>query len=49
MASVSNDDSHVRPRTLASATVLQIVPALREEPVARAALDVACALAQSGS
>jgi len=49
MASVSNDDSHVRPRTLASATVLQIVPALREEPVARAALDVACALAQSGA
>src|SRR5262249_61089660 len=47
MASVSNDDSHVRPRTLASATVLQIVPALREEPLPRAPLDVACRLAQS--
>ncbi|HEX4829149.1 MAG TPA: glycosyl transferase, partial [Xanthobacteraceae bacterium] len=49
MASVSNDDSHAHPRTLASATVLQIVPALREEPVARAALNVACALVESGA
>lgn len=49
MASVSNDDSHAHPRTLASATVLQIVPALREEPVARAALDVASALVESGA
>ena len=49
MASVSNDDSHAHPRTLASATVLQIVPALREEPVARAALNVASALVQSGA
>src|SRR5262249_27484128 len=49
MASVSNDDSHAHPRTLADATVLQIVPALREEPVARAALNVASALVQSGA
>src|SRR5262249_43022557 len=49
MASVSNDDSHAHPRTLASATVLQIVPVLREEPVARAALDVASALVESGA
>src|SRR5262245_62984572 len=48
MASVSNDDSHAHPRTLADATVLQIVPALREEPIARAALNVASALVQSG-
>jgi glycosyltransferase involved in cell wall biosynthesis len=46
---VSNDDSPVDPRSLAGATVLQIVPALREERIARAALDVACALVQSGA
>src|SRR6516165_2870308 len=37
------------PRTLAGATILQIVPALREEPVARTALDVARALLTSGA
>jgi glycosyltransferase involved in cell wall biosynthesis len=48
---VSNghEDTHVSPRTLAGATVLQIVPALREEPVARLAVDVASALLQSGA
>jgi glycosyltransferase involved in cell wall biosynthesis len=48
---VSNDygDSHVSPRTLAGATILQIVPALREEPVARTAVNVADALLQSGA
>jgi glycosyltransferase involved in cell wall biosynthesis len=47
----SNDygDSHVSPRTLAGATILQIVPALREEPVARTAVNVASALLQSGA
>jgi glycosyltransferase involved in cell wall biosynthesis len=45
----SDDHSHVSPRTLAGATILQIVPALREEPVARTALDVALALLQSGA
>jgi glycosyltransferase involved in cell wall biosynthesis len=49
LASVHNDDSHAPPHTLADATVLQIVPALREEPVARTALDVASALVQSGA
>src|SRR5262249_56114850 len=49
MASVSNDDRDAHPPTLTSATVLQIVPALREEPVARAALNVASALVQSGA
>ena len=48
---VSNDygDRHVSPRTLAGATILQIVPALQEEPVARTAVDVAHALLQSGA
>src|SRR5438309_1197736 len=37
MSSVSNesDDTHALPRTLAGATILQIVAALREEPTAR--------------
>jgi glycosyltransferase involved in cell wall biosynthesis len=37
------------PRTLAGATILQVVPALREETVARTALDVAQALRQWGA
>ena len=51
VSSVSNesDDTHAPPRTLAGATILQIVPALREEPSARAALTVAAALLQSGA
>src|SRR5262245_44890789 len=36
------------PRTLAGATILQIVPALREEPQARTALNVAFMLLQAG-
>src|SRR5262249_16183488 len=47
--SVSNDEREVHPRTLAAATVLQIVPALREEPVARTALNVAAALREIGA
>jgi len=48
---VSNDygERQLSPRTLAGATVLQIVPALREEPVARTAVDVAHALLQYGA
>src|SRR5437868_13604094 len=48
---VSNDygDRHVSPRTLAGATILQIVPALHEEPVARTAVNVAHALLQAGA
>jgi glycosyltransferase involved in cell wall biosynthesis len=48
---VSNQhgDSHVSPRTLAGATILQIVPALHEEPVARTAVNVSNALLQSGA
>lgn len=39
----------VRARTLAGANILQIVPALREEPVARTAVNVAHALLQWGA
>jgi glycosyltransferase involved in cell wall biosynthesis len=46
---VTDIDRQVQRRTLAGATVLQIVPALREEPVARTALDVAAALRQAGA
>jgi glycosyltransferase involved in cell wall biosynthesis len=44
-----NGETYGSPRTLVGATVLQIVPALREEPVARTALIVAHALLQSGA
>lgn len=37
------------PRTLANATILQIVPSLRDEPAARAAVETACGLLQSGA
>src|SRR5262245_16286930 len=53
MGTVSNGfgdtQQHVSPRTLAGATILQIVPALREDPVARSAVNVAHALLQSGA
>jgi glycosyltransferase involved in cell wall biosynthesis len=42
-------EQRVPPRTLAGATILQIVPALREEPVARAAVDIARVLLQFGA
>jgi glycosyltransferase involved in cell wall biosynthesis len=42
-------DSHTSPRTLVGATILQIVPALREEPLARTAVNVAQALLNSGA
>ena len=45
---MSNDERE-HPRTLAGATVLQIVPALREEPAARTALNVAAALREIGA
>ena len=32
------------PRTLANATILQIVPSLRDEPAARIAVETACGL-----
>ena len=42
-------EPQLSPRTLAGATVLQIVPALREEAVARTAVNVAHALLQWGA
>jgi glycosyltransferase involved in cell wall biosynthesis len=42
-------ESHTPARTLAGANILQIVPALREEPAARAALNMAHALLQWGA
>jgi glycosyltransferase involved in cell wall biosynthesis len=42
-------EPQLSPRTLAGATVLQIVPALHEEPVARTAINVAHALLQWGA
>jgi glycosyltransferase involved in cell wall biosynthesis len=49
LVSSGPDDGHVSPRTLAGATILQIVPALSEETVARSAVQVAKALLQSGA
>ena len=43
------NEPRVTPRTLAGATILQIVPALREEPNARTALNVAYTLLQAGA
>ncbi len=37
------------PRTLAGATILQIVPSLQDEPAARAAVEVALGLLQTGA
>jgi glycosyltransferase involved in cell wall biosynthesis len=37
-----------QPRTLADATILQIVPSLRDEPAARTAVETAIGLMQSG-
>jgi glycosyltransferase involved in cell wall biosynthesis len=37
------------PRTLAGATILQLVPSLREQPVARTVVEVAHALLQAGA
>jgi glycosyltransferase involved in cell wall biosynthesis len=42
-------EQRVPSRTLAGATILQIVPALREEPMARTAVDIARVLLQFGA
>ena len=42
-------EARVLPRTVAGATVLQIVPSLRDHGTARATIDVARALVQSGA
>ena len=38
-----------KPRSLAGATILQLVPALRDDPLGRAAVDIALILLQSGA
>ena len=38
-----------KPRSLAGATILQLVPALRDDPLGRAAVDIALTLLQSGA
>jgi glycosyltransferase involved in cell wall biosynthesis len=38
-----------RPRSLAGATILQLVPALRDDPAGHAAVDIALTLLQSGA
>jgi glycosyltransferase involved in cell wall biosynthesis len=43
------DDRAVPRRTLAGATILQIVPTLREEPLARSAVNIAHVLLRSGA
>jgi glycosyltransferase involved in cell wall biosynthesis len=45
---VMERDGRRQPRSLPGATVLQIVPALNENPATRAAVDVAIALLRSG-
>jgi len=49
VSSTQLGEGQLSPRTLAGATVLQLVPALREEPVAESAVNVAAALQQSGA
>ena len=38
-----------RPRSLTGATILQLVPALRDDPASHAAVDIALTLLQSGA
>jgi glycosyltransferase involved in cell wall biosynthesis len=42
-------EQHATPRSLAGATILQVVPALRDEPVSRTAVNVAHALLRAGA
>jgi glycosyltransferase involved in cell wall biosynthesis len=39
----------IKPRSLAGATILQLVPALRDDPASHAAVDIALTLLQSGA
>ena len=39
----------VKPRSLSGATILQLVPALRDDPASHAAVDIALTLLQSGA
>ena len=42
-------DLRNKPRSLAGATILQLVPALRDDPAGHAAVDIALTLLQSGA
>ena len=41
--------NRAKPRSLAGATILQIVPALSDDPAGHAAVEIALALMQSGA
>ena len=47
--SEAHEGTRISRRTLAGATILQIIPSLHEEPAARAAINVAHALLQAGA
>jgi glycosyltransferase involved in cell wall biosynthesis len=49
MTTPSSAALRAKPRSLAGATILQLVPALRDDPAGRAAVDIALALLQSGA
>ena len=40
---------HAKPRSLAGATILQLVPALRDDPAGHATVDIAMTLLRSGA
>jgi glycosyltransferase involved in cell wall biosynthesis len=44
-----SNDLRRKPRSLAGATILQLVPALRDDPAGHAAVDIALTLLQSGA
>lgn len=44
-----NPVGRAKPRSLAGATILQVVPALRDDPAGHAAIDIAMTLLQSGA
>jgi glycosyltransferase involved in cell wall biosynthesis len=47
--SIDPGEPRMLPRTLPGATILQIVPSLRDEPIARTAVEIAFALLQTGA
>ena len=48
-ATVVSVGAREKPRSLAGATILQLVPALRDDPAGHAAVDIALTLLQSGA
>jgi glycosyltransferase involved in cell wall biosynthesis len=45
----NSNQPHVKPRSLVGATILQLIPALGDDPVSHAAVDIALTLLQSGA